>query len=154
MSRWVKWVQCELRIHLTRFLRTWVKLTLFLTFRVSRHRCYDSENFRGTTSKLKKVESSKGRVPYWYIGVPISLLTCLYSCKRSIKIQSNFSLMFLKNSSLVFLIVPPDTGSTPTFLFTWILVKTSLAKQPISRYDLYFFLNIISWISWNLFGLS
>jgi hypothetical protein len=54
-------------------------------------------------------------------------------CKPSIKIISNLFEFVLKNSSLVFFIVPPLSGSTPTLLSIFILEKQSSLKHPISK---------------------
>ena len=49
--------------------------------------------------------------------------------------ESN-ALLFLKNSSLVVLIVPPLKGSTPTLFFILIFEKFSSLSKQISRYFL------------------
>ena len=49
------------------------------------------------------------------------------------KMISNLFELVLKNSSLVFLIVPPLSGSTPVLLLIFILEKQSSSKHPISK---------------------
>ena len=65
----------------------------------------------------------------------ISFLICLYVWRPSIKITSYVFLFSLKKSSEVFLILPPEHGSTPVLLRTGKESKSEFEAHPISKYS-------------------
>ena len=58
--------------------------------------------------------------------------------------ERKFSEFFKKNTSLVILCVPPEYGSTQTLLSHLTYENNSSSKVPISKYELNFFISIIS----------
>ena len=89
-------------------------------------------SINGVFREVYKKQAKYGVIPIENSsnGIVSDTITSLQ--KYDLKIISNFSISVSKNSSLVFLIVPPFNGSTPILLTIIILSKHSLSKHPIS----------------------